>query len=113
MMPRLSPVEQWDGTVALYLRTEKEPLGERRALGVIARPHKLFVPGDVVVVAREGDRSPVWAESSRGYLVRHYYVRLRGALRIVDPPELRGLSPADPVVRHHVLSALARAERHP
>lgn len=120
MSARLSPEEQWDRTVALYLRTESEPLGPLRTVGVIVRTHRLFTPGDVVLAARvPSDRCPVWAQTSKGYFVRHYHVRYRGRarlpggpLRLVDlPSELQGLSPSHPAVRHHVLRTLR--ERRP
>ena len=80
---RLSPGTQWDRTVALNRRRsrafdEAEYLGRDWCLGRIVRPHRLFLQDDVVIVLPcngGGERQPVVAVSSKGYVVDGLYLR--------------------------------------
>lgn len=124
----LSSEDQWDRSVALVLehwqrnRTEPRLDDFRTALGVIAVPHRLLCPGDIVfVVCNNGaaKRYPVWAVSSKGYEIRGLYLTFQrwrgdkrrpgGPLRLVDlPGDLVGKRPDHPVVRRFAVETLVR-----
>ena len=126
----LSPAEQWDRSVMVAQEVPpglmfRKELGDRLRLGRIVRPHRLFRPGDIVLVLISngmGERQPVWAVSSKGYCVKNYYMQHSrgrrhqqdfadysdfGPLRFVDlPGHLVGRTPDDPDVRHFVVGNL-------
>lgn len=85
-------------------------------LGLITRPHKLFVPGDVVIVTPDNGsnvRDPVFAMSRKRRRVIHYYMKHHapyayatyeaGPLYLPElPDELSGLRISDPGVLAYV-----------
>jgi hypothetical protein len=102
-MPRrktyLSPEQQYAATFSLYWRKgmrqeaaqfgpsekaiaehwlSKSPrLGSFPYFAIVQRPHRLFVPGDLVLYTINNgcaDRYPVWSVSSKGYEVSFYYM---------------------------------------
>lgn len=129
----MTPAEQWDATVRLF--TEHFPdmpkwrTPDRFAtsweLGLIVRKHKLFNIGDYIITDwwnGGGQRQPVYAVSSKGFKIVHYYVdyaRYRktgrqvlgnSKMKIIEPPaDLVGRLPDDPDVRRHVVDMLSRA----
>lgn len=118
MKTYLDRKQQWERTVELYLKYDTYARGGRRFdhgttprigdecyLGQIVQPHRLFVPGDMVIVELSNgaaERQLVWAVSSKGYKIRRYYlgyrrwspkIRVRHRdtyIRIWGPGELRG-----------------------
>ena len=124
-----SAEEQWDRTAELFVRSEDGEyaditfihLGYDWHLGRIAEPHRLFVVGDIVIISKlngSGTRQPVWAVSSKGRVVRGYYLKYAvyldenkqlacGPLRFIEPPgDLVGMEPHTPAVRRYVVETL-------
>lgn len=89
---RLSPMEQWDRTVAYWVEQHHHGEAEEAhtsewcwytdtyndwLLGVIAKPTKLFNAGDLVITYRSNgsvDRLNAYAISSKGYPVKWTYL---------------------------------------
>ena len=81
---------QWDRTVALFKRSADGPhlLDGYGRIGVIVRPHRLFLVGDAVIYDRNNgnaERYPVWGYSSKGYAVEHLYLRFQAWRRFSCP----------------------------
>lgn len=86
----LSKEEQWDRTVKFVLKSGfddsrlEDPHENEWFLGQIVLPHRLFVPGDLVVIRLSngmGQRQPVWAVSSKGRQVQGLYLNYASAWR--------------------------------
>jgi hypothetical protein len=80
----LAPCEQWDRTVELYLRAGQyarfaaSALGDQVFIGQIVRTHRLFLPGDCVLVEithGAGRRRVVYAVSGKGYIIRRMFLK--------------------------------------
>ena len=86
-----SPDVQWDRTVDFYLHHSEYHwddlqcrLGDDWHIGRIVQPHRLFVPGDVVIIQcwnGGGERQHVVAVSSKGYAVDGIYLKYRTCYR--------------------------------
>jgi hypothetical protein len=79
----LSLAEQWDRSVDLYLRWGRYAKRTERALedgtrlARIVIPHRLFVPGDLVLVELingGGERQQVYCVSTKGFSIRGMYL---------------------------------------
>jgi hypothetical protein len=94
-----SPLDQYEATLDYYwsegMRQEASQYGELEIaaaenmlsrqptlmdfpfFAIIQRPHRLFLPGDLVLYSIHhgcADRYPVWSVSSKGYKVAAYYM---------------------------------------
>lgn len=126
---------RWTKTVELFMSCQWSDLpapmlGKNCGLGVVLHPHRLFRPGDVVIMNYwngGGERQLVFCRTQRGYNVRMYYLpyrrykrRIVNGCRVDDvtypstmnhvelPDELMGKPLADPAVRRFVVEYLAR-----
>lgn len=136
---------RWDATVQVYLsspchvglgwcRADRDPpsLTKDYYIAVVRRAHRLFQPGDVVILNVTnggGERWPAYGLSGRGYKVAGLYVqyckywrknndfpgefrRSPGLVELVEVPEgLKGLPPAAPDVRRFVVRLSSEAFR--
>jgi len=75
----IDPLTQWERSVGLFV-TERSRCGgvpDSWFVGRLRRNTRLFRAGDLVVGTwwnGGGERQPVWAFSSRGYKVVHFYL---------------------------------------
>lgn len=127
---------RWDKTVELFMSTQYPDLpiprmGKDCGIGIVIRRHRLFQPGDVVLMNYwngGGERQLIFCRTQRGYSIKMYYLQYRhyrrlsptkekvydGVMKPVDlPGELVGLSPTDPAIRHFVLSLTSEICREP
>lgn len=131
---------RWDETVQVFMshsgwrRADLNPpqLTRDYYIAVVRKTHRLFQPGDVVILAITnggGERWPAYGLSGRGYKVARLYVQhckywrknndfsgefrhSPGLVELVEVPEgLKGLPPAAPDVRRFVVLLSSEAFR--
>ena len=98
----ISPDEQWDRTVRLYAESGRfamyalSGLGNGVFLGRIVEPHRLFLPGDIVIVERTHGgcrRYQVYAVSGKGFRVRGMFLKFQADKhnRVPIPRRIKGV----------------------